>query len=153
MTVKLELEGAQVKLCSDGRVLQALRLWSSGSACCVSRTCNAVEHLLQASKAVGVSAGQQNLTEWLKGVMRSYEPGGIILVCHPFLIQSVRLFVSVVECVSGACNVEDGERDICHCTTRWRRANISRSLVCDSVWVEVLGGFSVDLSESTLLLN
>ena len=30
---------------------------------------------------VGVfaKAGQQNLTEWLKGVMRSYESGGVIL--------------------------------------------------------------------------
>ena len=74
----------------------------------------------QASKAVGVFAGQQNLAEWLKGVIRSDEPGGATTVwmykcievmslgvrcCellgasnrHTLLIQSVRL---IVKCVS-----------------------------------------------------
>ena len=49
---------------------------------------------------VGVfaKAGQQNLTEWLKGVMKSYESGGVILdisyepggvmCCEPLCVSS-----------------------------------------------------------------
>ena len=96
----LERRSSQIVLWSgrNGRVPQASRLWSSGSACCVSGTCNAVEYLLQASKAVRVFAGQQNLTEWLKEVMRSYEPGGVIqsvILCWSSQLDCLSVWSSV----------------------------------------------------------
>ena len=81
----------------------------------------------QLLRAVGVFAGQQNLAEWLKGVI---EVMSLVVRCceslgasnrHTLLIQSVRLFVSEVECVSGASTVESG------------RSGAASIIVCNSL--------------------
>ncbi len=53
------------------------KVWSLVGAC--NLLCVQIDTVMQALRAVGVFAGQQNLTERLKGVIKSDEPGGVIL--------------------------------------------------------------------------
>ena len=184
MTVKLELEGSSSQIVfwsgSNGRVPQASRLRSSGSACCIGIGCcsgifvagveSSGSILLDNRISLNGSRGWwevMSLGVWLCELSTCTSDDKlwawgcnavshlVYSVGHTLLIQSVWLFVSVVECVSGSCTVEDGgvKWNLSLCTTWWRRTNMSRTLVCDSVWVEVLGGFSADFSESTPLLD
>jgi hypothetical protein len=65
-------------------IYDSYKVWSLVGACnlllCVQiDTVMQWECVPQALRAVGVLAGQQNLTERLKGVIKSDEPGGVTL--------------------------------------------------------------------------
>jgi hypothetical protein len=103
------------------------------------------EYVPQASRAVGVSAGQQNLTEWLKGVMRSDEPGG----CDNCLDVQVHrshepggAVLSVTWCIQSSYFVDPVSSIVCQCGRVCQRSNLFEmgcaklahfSCVCDSV--------------------